>query len=282
VVVFWALGAAVLYGVGDYFGGRATKVSASTSVTFLGQFVALILLIVLVAVGNTPVMPLQDWFWSGLAGAGGVIALVAFYQAMSLGSMTVVAPIAALIGMCIPVIVGLLQGERPASIAYLGMILACIAVALVGDVLDHHDLPTPMSAIVLAVISGLGFGVIFVCLAQTSQDSGLWPLLGQRIVSVSTVAIVGSLGARRLKVARPVIWYAILSGLLDTTANGLYLFATHGGLLSLVGVIISLYPVSTVALAIFIDHEKLHKSQFVGLFVAAAALSMIGYASSTS
>jgi len=279
VVVFWALGAAVLYGVGDYFGGRATKVSASTSVTFLGQFVALILLIVLVAVGNTPVMPLQDWIWSGLAGAGGVIALVAFYQAMSLGSMTVVAPIAALIGMCSPVIVGLLQGERPASIAYLGMILACIAVALVGDALDHHDLPTPMRAIVLAVISGLGFGVIFVCLAQTSQDSGLWPLLGQRIVSVSTVAIVGSLGSRRLKVARPVIWYAILSGLLDTTANGLYLLAIHGGLLSLVGVIISLYPVSTVALAIFIDHEKLHKSQFIGLLIAAAALSMIGYAS---
>ncbi|NBS00379.1 MAG: EamA family transporter, partial [Actinobacteria bacterium] len=227
MVVFWALGAAVLYGVGDYFGGRATKVSASTSVTFLGQFVALILLIVLVAIGNTPVMPLQDWFWSGLAGAGGVIALVAFYQAMSLGSMTVVAPIAALIGMCSPVIIGLLQGERPASIAYLGMILACIAVALVGDVLDHHDLPTPMRAIVLAVISGLGFGVIFVCLAQTSQDSGLWPLLGQRIVSVSTVAIVGSLGSRRLKVARPVIWYAILSGILDTTANGLYLLAIH-------------------------------------------------------
>ena len=277
--MFWALGAAVLYGVGDYFGGRATKVSASTSVTFLGQFVALILLIVLVAIGNTPVMPLQDWFWSGLAGAGGVIALVAFYQAMSLGSMTVVAPIAALIGMCSPVIVGLLQGERPASIAYLGMILACIAVALVGDVLDHHDLPTPMRAIVLAVISGLGFGVIFVCLAQTSQDSGLWPLLGQRIVSVSTVAIVGSLGSRRLKVARPVIWYAILSGVLDTTANGLYLLAIHGGLLSLVGVIISLYPVSTVALAIFIDHEKLHKSQFIGLLIAAVALSMIGYAS---
>ena len=279
MVVFWALGAAVLYGVGDYFGGRATKVSASTSVTFLGQFVALILLIVLVAIGNTPVMPLQDWFWSGLAGAGGVIALVAFYQAMSLGSMTVVAPIAALIGMCSPVIVGLLQGERPASIAYLGMILACIAVALVGDVLDHHDLPTPMRAIVLAVISGLGFGVIFVCLAQTSQDSGLWPLLGQRIVSVSTVAIVGSLCARRLKVARPVIWFAILSGMLDTTANGLYLLAIHGGLLSLVGVIISLYPVSTVAIAIFVDHEKLHKSQFIGLLIAAAALSMIGYAS---
>ena len=277
--MFWALGAAVLYGVGDYFGGRATKISASTSVTFLGQFVALILLIVLVAVGNTPVMPLQDWFWSGLAGTGGVIALVAFYQAMSLGSMTVVAPIAALIGMCSPVIVGLLQGERPASIAYLGMILACIAVALVGDVLDHHDLPTPMRAIVLAVISGLGFGVIFVCLAQTSQDSGLCPLLGQRIVSVSTVAIVGSLGSRRLKVARPVIWYAILSGVLDTTANGLYLLAIHGGLLSLVGVIISLYPVSTVALAIFVDHEKLHKSQFIGLLVAAVALSMIGYAS---
>lgn len=279
MVVIWALSAALIYGVADYFGGRATKISKSAAVTFLGQSTALVLLALLIIFGDTPVMSGNDWLWSGFAGAGGAIALIAFYQAMSLGSMTVVAPISAIVGMCSPVVVGLLQGERPAPIAYLGMLLAVVAVALVGDVLDHHDLPTPLRAIVYAVISGLGFGVIFVCLAQTSQDAGLWPLLGQRLVSVPTVAVVGLLSVGRLKVDRRVVALAMLSGVLDTAANGLYLLAIHGGLLSLVGVITALYPVSTVGLAITLDQEKLHKSQIVGLILAAASLAMVGYAS---
>ncbi|TRZ74174.1 MAG: EamA family transporter [Actinobacteria bacterium] len=279
MVIIWALSAALMYGVADYFGGRATKVSKAAAVTFLGQSTALVLIAALIMFGDTPVMSTNDWLWSGFAGGGGAIALVAFYQSMSLGSMTVVAPISAIVGMCSPVVVGLLQGERPAPVAYLGMLLAVVAVALVGDVLDHHDLPTPLRAIVYAVISGLGFGVIFVCLAQTSPDAGLWPLLGQRLVSVPTVAVVGLLGVGRLKVDRRVIALAMLSGVLDTTANGLYLLAIHGGLLSLVGVITALYPVSTVGLAITVDHEKLHKSQIVGLVLAAASLAMVGYAS---
>ena len=114
MVLVWACGAALLYGVADYCGGRASKVSKAAAVTFLGQFVALILLAIVITFGNTPVMSTHDWWWSGFAGAGGAIALVAFYQAMSLGSMTVVAPITAIVGMCSPVVVGLIQGERPA------------------------------------------------------------------------------------------------------------------------------------------------------------------------
>ncbi len=268
-----------MYGVADYCGGRASKVSKAAAVTFLGQFVALVLLAIVIAIGSTPMMSAHDWWWSGFAGAGGAVALVAFYQAMSLGSMTVVAPITAIVGMCSPVVVGLIQGERPAYIAYVGIALAAAAVALVGDALGHHDLPTPVRAIVFAFVSGLGFGVIFVCLAQTSKDAGLWPLLGQRVISVPTVAIVAYLSAGRIHVARRVLPLAMLSGLLDTTANGLYLLAVHGGMLSLVGVITALYPVSTVGLAVTLDKEKLHKSQIIGLVLAAISLSMVGYAS---
>lgn len=278
MVIVWACGAALLYGVADYFGGRASKVSKAAAVTFFGQFVALVLLVIIITFSNTPTMHAHDWLWSGFAGAGGAIALIAFYQAMSLGSMTVVAPISAIVGMCSPVIVGLIQGERPARIAYLGMALAVIAVALVGDMLDHHDLPTPIRAIVFAFISGLGFGVIFVCLAQTSDDAGLWPLLGQRLVSVPTVALVAMWGSGRIHIDRRVILLAAFSGVLDTTANALYLLAIHGGLLSLVGVITALYPVSTVGLAITLDKEQLHNSQRVGLVLAALSLAMVGYA----
>ncbi len=274
-----AIGAAAAYGIADYAGGRATRSAPATSVTFIGQFTALIILLILVPLTGAPIPTLHDWIWSGLGGFGGAIALLAFYRAMSRGAMTVIAPISAVIGLSIPVVIGLLQGERPAIVAYPGILLAVVAVALVGDVLDTHNLPTPWSAIGLAALAGVGFGLIFVCLAQTSSASGLWPLVGQRMVSVPTVAVVALMLKHRIALRGNVLRLALLSGVLDTTANGLYLISVRHGLLSLVAVITALYPVSTVVLALRLDREHLHRSQAAGLVLAAISLVMVGYAS---
>jgi len=218
----------------------------------------------------------QDMLGSlGGGGFGGAIALVAFYQAMSKGSMTVIAPITAVIGLSVPVLAGVLQGERPSSLAWLGIAIAVVAVALVGDVLDRHDLPTSMSAIWMAVAAGFGFGMIFVCMGNASHEHGLWPLFGQRLVSVPTVALIALLQTKRIHVPKKAIGFAILAGVLDTSANGLYLAATSMGLMSLVSVIVALYPVSTVALAMKFDHERLHRSQAVGIVMAAGALVLV-------
>jgi drug/metabolite transporter (DMT)-like permease len=277
--ILLAIGAAAAYGIADYAGGRATRDAPAESVTFIGQSTALMLLLIVVPLTGAPLPTLHDWIWSGLGGFGGAIALLAFYRAMSRGAMTVIAPISAVIGLSMPVMIGLLQGERPAIIAYPGILIAVIAVALVGDVLDRHNLPTPWSAIGLAGLAGIGFGLIFVCLAQTSSASGLWPLVGQRLISVPTVAIVGMLIAHRVPMRGNLLRLALISGILDTTANGLYLISVRHGLLSLVAVITALYPVSTVVLALRLDREHLHRSQAAGLVLAAISLVMVGYAS---
>jgi drug/metabolite transporter (DMT)-like permease len=194
---------------------------------------------------------------------------------MSKGSMTVIAPITAVIGLSVPVLAGVLQGERPSSLAWFGIAIAVVAVALVGDVLDRHDLPTSMSAIWMAVAAGFGFGMIFVCMGNASHEHGLWPLFGQRLVSVPTVALIALLQTKRIHVPKKAIGFAVLAGVLDTSANGLYLAATSMGLMSLVSVIVALYPVSTVALAMKFDHERLHRSQAVGIVMAAAALVLV-------
>lgn len=277
--ILFAIGAATAYGIADYAGGRATRNAPAESVIFIGQFTALTILLIIVPLSGTPLPSINDWIWSGLGGFGGAIALLAFYRAMSRGAMTVIAPISAVVGLSIPVVIGLLQGERPAIIAYPGILLAIVAVALVGDVLDRHNLPTPWSAIGLAVLAGVGFGLIFVCLAQTSSVSGLWPLVGQRLVSVPTAAVVALVLKHRTPLRGNVLRLALLCGVLDTAANGLYLISVRHGLLSLVAVITALYPVSTVMLALRLDHERLHRSQIAGLVLAAFSLVMVGYAS---
>lgn len=275
MAILWALGAATTYGIADYLGGRATRQSPAPAVTFAGQSVALLLLCGLVYASGTSVMDRTDFLWSAGAGFGGALALVTFYRAMAVGPMTVVAPITAVVNIAMPVIVGIAQGERPSAISYVGIGLAPIAVALIGDILSSTQTQVQSRAIWLSLIAGSGFGLIFVCLAQTSDDAGLWPLLAQRMTSVPTVAIVGLIGYRSLRVTRNVGTFAILSGVLDTLANSLYLTAARSGLLSLVGVITSLYPASTVILAMRIDKERIHKGQMLGVGVAIASVVAI-------
>ena len=275
MAILWALGAATTYGIADYLGGRATRQSPAPAVTFAGQSVALLLLCGLVYASGTSVMGRTDFLWSAGAGFGGALALVTFYRAMAVGPMTVVAPITAVVNIAMPVIVGIAQGERPSAISYVGIGLAPIAVALIGDVLSSTQTQVQSRAIWLSLIAGSGFGLIFVCLAQTSDDAGLWPLLAQRMTSVPTVAIVGLIGYRSLRVTRNVGTFAILSGVLDTLANSLYLTAARSGMLSLVGVITSLYPASTVILAMRIDKERIHNGQMLGVGVAIASVVAI-------
>lgn len=274
-MIIFSLIAALFYGLADYSGSRASRFANSASITFFGQAVAFVALGVFLAIVKTPVMPLESWLWTTGGGFGGALALVAFYKAMSMGSMTVIAPITAVIGLSVPVIAGVLSGERPSRSAWIGILLATVAVALVADVLDRHDLPTPPRVIWMAVAAGLGFGMIFVCMGNASHDHGVWPLFGQRLVSVPTVAAIALIQTRSISIPKRVILLSIAAGVLDTSANGLYLLATSAEFMSIVSVVVAMYPVATIFLAMTLDHERLHKSQVVGLLLAITSLVLI-------
>ena len=273
--LIWAGFAALFYGLADYSGSKASRFANSASITFFGQAMAFMGIGVFLLFARTPVMPLESWLWTSGGGFGGALALVAFYKAMSMGSMTVIAPITAVIGLSVPVFAGVLSGERPSGFAWAGILLATVAVALVADVLDRHDLPTPPRVIWMAVAAGLGFGMIFVCMGNASHDHGVWPLFGQRLVSVPTVAAIALLQTRSISVPKNVFLLSIAAGVLDTSANGLYLLATSAELMSIVSVVVAMYPVATIFLAMTLDHERLHKSQGIGLLLAITSLVLI-------
>jgi drug/metabolite transporter (DMT)-like permease len=273
--LIWAGFAALFYGLADYSGSRASRFANSASITFFGQAMAFMGIGVFLLFARTPVMPLESWLWTTGGGFGGALALVAFYKAMSMGSMTVIAPITAVIGLSVPVIAGVLSGERPSGSAWIGILLATVAVALIADILDRHDLPTPPRVIWMAVAAGLGFGMIFVCMGNASHDHGVWPLFGQRLVSVPTVAAIALIQTRSISVPKRVILLSIAAGVLDTSANGLYLLATSTGLMSIVSVVVAMYPVATIFLAMKLDHERIQKSQGVGLLLAITSLVLI-------
>ena len=273
--ILLAAAAALVYGVGDYCGGRASRKIDSLVVTCAGQIFSLMLLGIFLVILGDPAPGMHDWLWGAAGGLGGFVGLTLFYYALAKGSMTVVAPLAAVISAALPVGTGLFLGDRPSLIAYVGIVIAIVGIALVTGAVGTAHAPTKLAIVGVATLAGCGFGWMFVCLDRTSSDSGMWPLLAARIASISIAAtIIAFRGRSRLGQGRiPAI--ALWAGFFDMGANVLFVFANRHGMLSLVSVITALYPVSTIVLALRLDHEKANRSQFAGMACAALALVFV-------
>jgi drug/metabolite transporter (DMT)-like permease len=281
VAIAMALACALTYGVADYCGGRASRTLASVVVTVTGQVVSLALIAAALAFYGGSGPTTDSWRWGLVGGLAGAVGLACFYHALARGVMSVVAPTTAVVAVIIPILVGLAQGERPRIVGYVGMGVAVISVALVSGALNRHGggvSPTVMAA---AVVAGLGFGFLFVCLERAGDDSGLWPLLPVRLASVTLIGLLVVVSAVRgaapfgVEGAGPAVRLAVAAGVLDMGANVLYLEAVRRGDLSTVGVVSSLYPVSTTALALLLDRERVTRWQTAGMLLAAVAVVLV-------
>lgn len=270
-----ALCAAGVYGIADYSGGRASRSVPALVVTALGQTAGFLFLLVWVLMSGTSLPPASDWFWGGLAGVAGASGLLLFYRAMGSGFMTVAAPTSAVVAALIPVVFGLAQGERPSALALCAIPLGLVAVALISDVLGPHHRRAPRIVFAQAAASGATFGSLFVMLNHTSDGSGLWPVVAMRASSVPYLFVIMVLTRQRASAARKAPIVVFGSGVLDSLANALYLLAVRDGLMTVVAVIVAMYPASTLALAIGVDREKVHRPQIGGLLLAAVALLML-------
>jgi drug/metabolite transporter (DMT)-like permease len=280
VAVLLGVLVALSYGAGDFLGGLGTRAQAVTTVVAASQASALVLLAVGVPFEGSP-LGWDDVGLGALAGGIGVVGILLLYQGLATGAMGVVAPVTAVGAAVVPLVVGLATGERPGVLALVGALVALGAVALVaGGEADspEHAKAGRGSPVVLAVGAGLAFGLVFVLLSATDEESGFWPLLGGRTVSVTLVGL-WLLRSRTPLLPRPGTRLVVLgAGLLDVTANGLYLLAVREGLLSVVAVLSSLYPAATVVLARVVLGERLRPAQLAGLGLGLAGVTLIAAA----
>lgn len=275
MAIILALCAASVFGVADYCGGRASRSVSPMVVTVLGQSAGFVVLLSAALLLQSDIPPLSDWLWGGLAGVAGASGLLAFYRAMGSGFMTVVAPISAVTATALPVVFGLSSGERPELLALCAIPFALVAVALISDVLGPHHRRAPRSILLFSLVSGLAFGTVFIILGNTHDDGGLWPVVAMRMASIPFMTMVMFTARRRPSEARGNFPIVFASGILDSTANALYLLAVREGLMSIVATINSFYPATTLLLATKLDRERIHRPQIVGLVIAATALLLI-------
>lgn len=275
MVVLLALSSALVYGGADFCGGLASRRTGALAVVALSQLAGLLaLLLLLPLLGGAPTA--VDLLWGAAAGLAGAVGLAVFYRALADGVMSVVAPLTAVCAAAVPVLLGIALGERLAAPAVAGTALALVAVALVAAEGGLPSLETARKAGLLpALASGAAFGLFFVLLDQPRPTSGLWPLVGARLASVALVVVLARATRSPLAPPRAVLPLAAVAGVLDMTANALFLLAAREGLLAVAGVLASLYPVSTVLLAQAVLHERLAAVQVAGLVAATAAVALI-------
>jgi drug/metabolite transporter (DMT)-like permease len=278
-----ALASAVMYGVSDYVGGRASRRFPATAVAFGSEVVLFVVCIVAVPLVESDAPPGEAIWWGLAAGVTGSLGIVGLYVALARGNMTVVAPVTGVVAAVVPVAVGVLTGERPSAIAVVGIVVAVIAVALIGGLASvfRADSVHPLvgrQTVLIAIGVGLAFGLLFAALAQTDDDSGQWPLLFARFTSLPVLAAAFAIqvaGTSRRPVGSPLFLPALVIGLLIAGSNATYLISTREGLLSVVAVVVAMYPASTILLASVIDGERATRWQLAGMALAAAALVMI-------
>ena len=270
-----ALLSSLSWGLSDFVGGLQSRRHAVLAVLVLSQGLALAILVVAVLAGAPTEHDTTATLWAAGVGGLGMIALGSFYRALSIGTMSVVAPISAT-GVAIPVLAGLLSGERPSAVQLAGIALACGGVVLAAREVPSADAAQRHAgrvAIGLALLAAVGFGTFFTGIDRAEESADVaWVLLCARTAAV-TLLLIGCAALRpTLPRGAAALAPIALVGVFDLLANLLFVIAAGRGLLSVVGVLGSLYPAVTVVLARFVLHERLSRSQNAGVVVTLAGV----------
>jgi drug/metabolite transporter (DMT)-like permease len=269
-----ALGSSVAWGISDFLGGLQSRRISALTVLLVSQPVGLALALAVALVAGGDALSTRDATIAATAGAATVLALAAFYRAMALGSVSIVATIGAL-GVFVPVVAGLVQGEEPATIQGIGAVAGIAGVVLAAREPDPEWRAAGRASVGLAAIAALGFGTLFLALDETSGPEPAWTIVTLRAGEVAMLLVVGAAVRPSMRIDRPMLPALVVIGCFDVLANTLFAVATNHGLLSLVAVAGSLYSAVTVLLARFILGERLAPSQQAGVVIALVGVALI-------
>src|SRR3954447_7541727 len=271
--VLLALLGAVSYGVSDFIGGlasRRTSVWPVATLACVGALASAVVLALLLPGRPSP----QYVVWGLLAGTGSGAGTAFLYRGLSAGRMGVVAPVSGVGATLIPVLIGVLGGERPAVLVWLGIALALPGIWLVSRE-ETGVAATGPSGLLDGVLAGVGFGILFAALGQIPESAGYWPFAANQLTSVLAVTAACLLLGGDPRPHAVEQWWGLVSGVLAAAAGLSFLLATHHGLLTVSAVLISLYPAVTVLLASLVLRERIHRVQAAGLALCGVAVILV-------
>ena len=289
LAVVLALASAIGYGGSDFAAGLASRSAPVIQITLLASAVSALIVVAALPFAASPGPSATALAWGFAAGLGGTLGAFALYLGFRHAAFSVAAPLSAVAAAGFSVLAGLLYGERPTALALTGIVLALPAIvgvsvsaggeeaeeaAAEGAATGTHA-GRPAAGVILGLLAGVGFALLFIGLDRAGSGSGLWPVVAATAgefaaalvaaVAVRSFALCG--GRARL--------LAVITGVAGATGTILFFFATHQGFLAVTAVLTSLYPAVTIVLARTVLGERLTALRLAGLGLAGVCVSLI-------
>ncbi len=270
-----AFASSVSWGVADFLGGLKSRRLPVLNVLLASQGVGLLLIAGFVLIRSESPPGGDFAFWAVFSGVAGIIGLSSFYRGLAVGNMGVVAPLAATSAL-VPVLGGFASGDRPSALQYAGLLLALSGVVLASrEEVGGGGAGGTARGAGLAMVSAVGFGFFFVGMDSASDGDVGWAMLVNRITGVSLLLAAFAVLRPPLAARSGDAPVLALIGSLDIGANALFAVASTEGLVSLVSVVGSLYPLTTIGLAAVVLGERPHRLARVGVVAALTGVVLI-------
>jgi drug/metabolite transporter (DMT)-like permease len=267
------LASALVWGAGDFVGGVATRRASQFKVVALSAIAGLCFLIPAAVIAGESFPSGPTIAWSVAAGICGAVGIAALYQGLSTGAAAVVAPTSAVVGAALPVLAGSLLQSLPLPTDLAGIGIGLTGIWLVSSLTQDQRVAT-RSGVLLGILAGAGFGGFFVLIAQVEAGVLFTPLVFVKLAALVFGLVI--IGFQRQEFpslrANPL---ALLSGVLDTGGNLLFLLAARATSLAVAAVLSSMYPAATVGLSVLLLHERLNRRQIAGVVLCLAAVALI-------
>ncbi len=269
-----ALSAALGYGAADFIGGVGSRRYSSWQVVLVGQAAgALVMLVAGLMLPGSPA-PL-DFAWALLAGAGGATGSIFLFRGLARGRMGLVAPISAVGAAILPVLAGVAFGERPGWLVWVGVLVALPGIWLVSRENTFDQSARTRGALVDGAVAGVGFGVLFIALAQISDGAGLLPLAANQLIGAILTMVAAASLRQPWRPCRGVVGWGSASGVLGALGTLAFMVATGATSLGIAGVLASLYPAVTVLLAAGVLGERIGTGQRAGIGICTLAVATL-------
>jgi len=236
----------------------------------------LIYLAIMLAVVREPLPGWPVWAWSACAGSIGCVGLLLFFKSMVDGKMSIAAPVSALMTAILPVIYSTLTEGLPGPGKYFGFALALVAIWLISQGEGHQKkLHLHLADLRLPLLAGVCFGLYFILVHQASRNATIWPMIFGRGAGTITLFFFAAVNHQLKWPNRQAAPLVFLNAAGDIAGNTFYILSGQVGRLDVAAVLGSLYPGTTVLLAGLLLHERLNRSQWLGILTALAAIVLM-------
>lgn len=272
--ILLALSAALAYGAADFIGGAGSRRHSSWQVVLVGQAAGALVMLVagLMLPGNPATV---DFAWALLAGVGSATGSLFLFRGLARGRMGLVAPISAVGAGVLPVLVGVALGERPSWLVWVGVLAALPGIWLVSRETTPDRPARARGALVDGGLAGVGFGVLFIALAQISEGAGLLPLAANQLIGAILTMVAATSLRQSWRPGRGVVGWGSASGVLGASGTLAFMAATGATSLGIAGVLASLYPAVTVLLAAGVLGERIGTGQRTGIGICTLAVAIL-------